>query len=85
MKLLNNRILVKPVEKQENKTESGIFLGLNNKTENDFEVLIIGDKVENIKVGDIVRKYKYSSGIPIEYNKQKCIILCENSDIEFVL
>lgn len=85
MKLLKDRILVKKLAKKENKTESGIFTGGKLKSDNDFEVLIIGNEVKNIKVGDTVRKFEYANPIEIEYEGKKCFILSESADIEFVL
>ena len=85
MKLLKDRILVKKAAKEENKTEAGIILGNKPKNENDFEVLILGNDVKGLKVGAIVRKFQHANAIPVDYNDEKCYILCESSDIEFVL
>lgn len=85
MILLKDRILVKKIATEENKTESGIILGNKPKTDNDFEVILIGKEVQNIKIGNVVRKYKNISGIPVEYNGDKCFILVESSEIEFIL
>lgn len=58
MKLLGNRILVKPIKKEqeENKTASGIILGtvkLNENTKNTV-VSHIGNEVLFTKIGDTV-------------------------------
>lgn len=85
MKLLKDRILVKKVAQKENKTDSGIFLDNKPKNDNDFEILIIGNEVKKLKVGNIVRKFPYANAIPIDYNGQKCFIFSESADIEFLL
>jgi co-chaperonin GroES (HSP10) len=85
MKLLSDRILVTPVEKEENKTEAGIILGNKPKNENDFKVLLVGPEVEHAKIGDTVRKMKYVAGIPIEHEGKMCLLLREGSEIEFVV
>lgn len=85
MKLLSDRVLAKPLARQENKTESGIILGNNSKTEHDFEVVLVGDKAKNTKIGDVVRKFKNVSGVPHKHNGTDCIILRESSEIEFFL
>lgn len=84
MKLLKDRILVKKVAQKENKTETGIVLGNKPKNDNDFEVLIIGNEIKKLKVGNVVRKFQHVEAIPIEHNEQNCFFLRE-SDIEFVL
>jgi len=85
MKLLSDRILVEPIEKEENKTESGIILGNKPKNKNDFKVLLVGPKVQHTKIGDTVRKMEYVSGIPIEYKGKMCLLLKEDSEIDFVI
>lgn len=85
MKLLSDRLLVEPIEKEENVSESGIILGNNPKNENDFKVLLVGPKCEHVKEGSVVRKMKYVNGIPVEYQGKRCLLLRENSEIEFVL
>lgn len=85
MKPISDRLLVEPIEKEENVTESGIILGNKPKNENDFKVLFVGPKVVHAEVGDVVRKMKYVSGIPIEYNGKNCLLLREGSEIEFIV
>ena len=85
MKLLSDRLLVKAIAKEENKTETGIILGNKPKNANDFKVLLVGPNVEHTKIGDTVRKMQYVSGIPIEYNGKMCLLLREGSEIEFVV
>lgn len=85
MKLLSDRLLVEPMAKEENVSESGIILGNKPKNANDFKVLLVGPQVEHAEVGDVVRKMKYVSGIPIEYNGKNCLLLREGSEIEFIV
>jgi len=85
MKLLSDRILVEPIAKEENVSESGIILGTKPKNANDFKVLLIGPKVKHAKIGDTVRKMQYVSGIPIEYSGKMCFLLREDSEIEFIV
>lgn len=85
MKLLSDRILVEPIEREENKTSSGIILDNAPKNKNDFKVILVGPECEHIKVGSVVRKMKYVSGIPIEHEGKMCLLLREKSEIEFVL
>lgn len=85
MKLLSDRILVEPVEREENTTSTGIILGNNPKNENDFKVLLVGPKCEHVKEGYVVRKMKYVNGIHVEYKGKRCFLLREKSEIEFVL
>ena len=85
MKLLQDRLLVEPFEKEENKTDSGIILGNKPKNKNDFKVILVGPQVQHTKIGDTVRKMEYVSGTPIEYNGKMCLLLKEDSEIEFVI
>lgn len=85
MKLLSDRLLVEPIAKEENVSESGIILGNKPKNANDFKVLLVGTKVEHAKIGDTVRKMQYVSGVPMEYNGKMCLLLREGSEIEFVV
>ncbi len=86
MKLLNDRILVKPLPKEDNTSEAGIILSNKPKNLNDFEVVIVGPKAEeSVKIGDVVRKHKNVPGIPIEYNGVMHLLLSLDSEVEFVL
>lgn len=84
MKLLSDRILVKALPREDNKTEAGIILNNEAKNKNDFEVVIIGKDVKNIKVGNIVTKFKNAFGTVIKYGGEDHLLLRENGDIEFV-
>ncbi len=83
MKLIGKKILVEKVA-VETTTASGLIIpnGIANREE--YKVLLVGNKVENIKVGDMVIKFRFSDGIPIVYEDKKCLILNEDSDIELV-
>lgn len=84
MKIISDRVLAKPLPKEENTTASGIIFGAKPKNANDFEVVLIGSNVQKIKIGDVVRKFPNVAGTPIEYNGIDCILLRESSDIEFL-
>ncbi len=83
MKLLSDRILVERIEKEENKTNSGIILSNKPKNDNQFRVILIGPKAQYTKVGDVVQKMKYVSGTPIKYNGKMCLLLREGSELDF--
>ncbi len=86
MKLLNDRILVKPLPKEDNTSEAGIILSNKPKNLNDFEVVIVGPKAEeSVKIGDVVRKHKNVPGIQIKYNGVMHLLLSLDSEVEFVL
>ena len=85
MKLLSDRLLVEPIAKEENVSESGIILGNKPKNENDFKVLLVGPEVEHAKIGDTVRKMKYVTPIAIEYEGKNCFLLKEKSELEFIV
>jgi co-chaperonin GroES (HSP10) len=85
MKLLSDRLLVDPIAKEENISESGIILGNKPKNANDYKVLLVGPRVEHVKIGDTVRKMQYVPGIPIEYNGKMCLLLREGSEIDFII
>ncbi|WGK93811.1 MULTISPECIES: co-chaperone GroES family protein [Flavobacterium] len=82
MKLLSDRILVERIEKEENKTDSGIILSNKPKNDNQFRVVLIGPKVRHTKIRDIVQKMKYVPGTPIEYNGKMCLLLREGSELD---
>ena len=84
MKLLQDRLLVEPLAKEKNVTDSGIILDNKPKNVDDFKVVLVGPEAI-AKIGDTVRKMKYVSGIPIEYNKKTCLLLRESTECEFVL
>lgn len=85
MKPLADRILAKPLPREDNKTEAGIILNNESKNKNDFKVVLIGDKVKHFKIGDTLRKYPNVSGIEVEYNGEPHFMFRENSEVEFVL
>jgi co-chaperonin GroES (HSP10) len=80
---LSDRILVEPITKEENKTDSGIFLGNKPKNANEFKVIAIGPQVQHTKIGDVVRKMEYVAGVHIEYEGKMCLLLREGSELDF--
>lgn len=86
MKLLKDRILVKPLPKEDNTSKAGIILSNKPKNANDFEVVIVGPKAEeSVKIGDVVRKFENVPGIQIKYNGVMHLLLSLDSEVEFVL
>ncbi|WP_430611458.1 co-chaperone GroES family protein [Flavobacterium sp. JP2137] len=81
MQLLGDRLLCKKIAQE---TKSGLILPTNHETENDFEVIKIGAKVKNIKVGSIVRKFKYSYGLQMIDEGVEHLVLKELEDIDIV-
>jgi co-chaperonin GroES (HSP10) len=80
---ISDRILVEPIAKEDNKTDSGIILSNKPKNENQYKVILIGPKVKYTKVGDVVQKMRYVPGVPIEYNGKICLLLREGSELDF--
>ena len=78
-KPLGDRLLVESVE-ESNTTASGIIIPDNAKEKpNHAKVIAIGDKVDNIVVGDTIVYTKYS-GTNLSLNQKEYIIL-ELSDV----
>lgn len=80
MRLLSDRVLVRLVE---NKSGNGLYLG--SMEEKRYEVVLVGDDVKHVSVGDIIRSYKFSSGVEIEYNGSVCTIFRESCDIDIII
>jgi chaperonin GroES len=83
MKLLQNRILVKPI-KGEQVTTSGIILPASAKNKNTGKVLFTGLKVEVVEVGQVV-KYHEHSGVEYTHNGEECLFLNEYPDVIAIL
>lgn len=81
MKLLGDRLLCKKITQE---TKSGLILPTNHETDNDFEVVKVGAKMKNIKVTDIVRKFKYSDGLQMIDEGIEYLVLKESEDIDVV-
>lgn len=82
MRLLQDRILVKPIKKE---TENnGIILPESTQDKNIGEVLIVSDKCKAITVGDTVKFYQHS-GIPVRHQETDCLIMKESSDVIAIL
>lgn len=86
MTLLGERVLVK-MNDAETTTKSGIILAKEDHVKNVGVVVAIGNKVDNFKVGDIITKYKYTQGIPINFKGVEHLILqtsIKKCEIEFI-
>ncbi len=82
MKIIGNGILAERL-KEEKKSKGGIILPKEEHKENDCIVLMVGSKVENVKVGDKISRVQFS-GTPIDYMGKDCLILKEDRDVEFI-
>lgn len=90
VQLLHDNILVK-MDEVEEKTASGIYLPERKKNRDTGEVVQIGPKVKNIKVGDRVKKFSQVKGEEILEGANRYLILREGTyqknrqDIELIL
>lgn len=82
MKLLQDRILVSPITTEE--TKNGIIIPQTAQQKNTGKVLIVSDKCEVIKVGDII-KYHNHAGVHIKYENTDCLMMKEGIDVIAVL
>ena len=78
MKILHNRVLVKPIV--EEITKGGLIMPKSEQNKNIGEVVLIGEKVQVISVGDIV-SYHSNCGAKINYKGFDCLFLNEEHEI----
>jgi len=78
MRLLFDRVLVEPIV--EHTSKSGLILPDSSKKKNTGKVVLIGEKVRTIAVGDVV-KFHENEGISIEYHGKDCLIFSEENHI----
>ena len=84
MKILHNRVLVKPIKEEEVRA-SGIILPTREKKYPIGEILQIGVKVKELKVGQKIMYYKHHNGVPITVEGDDCLLLSESGDIISVI
>lgn len=84
MKLLKDRILVK-MNPTQIENAAGIILPISFHEKNTGVVVLIGPEVEEIKVGDKVKKFNDVIGAEIVYEGEKVLILRESEDIDLIL
>ena len=84
IRLLKDRVLVKPSVIEETNS-FGIILPENQKNKDNGVVVAIGERVQEIKVGDTIRKFKAVAGIPYSEEGVDYWILSESNDIELIL
>jgi co-chaperonin GroES (HSP10) len=84
IRLLKDRVLVKPSAVEETNS-FGIILPENQKNRDQGVVVAVGDKVQQVKVGDAIRKFKAVAGIPFSDEGVDYWILSESNDIELIL
>jgi co-chaperonin GroES (HSP10) len=82
MQPIKNKVLIEVIEPKET-TESGIFIPLNNRIDNEGIVSAVGPKVTCVAPGDKIRYYK-GFGIPMEVHGKKCLFLTDEQ-IELIL
>tara|TARA_B100000809_G_scaffold209592_1_gene212629 strand:- start:2790 stop:3038 length:249 start_codon:yes stop_codon:yes gene_type:complete len=82
MRILHDRILVEPTVKET--VKSGLILPESSKDNNTGKVVLVGEKVKVIKVGDTV-KFHQNAGIGISYHEKKCLFMSEEHEIIAVL
>lgn len=68
IELNNEAILVQEVQTKEEVTQGGLLIISDKSKEKIYKVISIGSKVENLKVGDIIRvKESFGETITIDY------------------
>ena len=82
MRLLRDRILVEPIVEQQ--TKSGLILPDSASKRNLGKVIIIGDKVRSIKVGETVQ-YQENGTIELNYLGKDCLIMTEENHVIAVI
>jgi len=83
MKIVGPKVLVEISEPEET-TESGVFIPVANRIQNEGTVILVGDRTRFIKVGDKVRYYPHC-GSQIEYEGKNCLFLKEVGEVEVIL
>ena len=82
MKLLGERVLVKPLKTENN--NKGIILPESAKNKQIGEVIEVGIKCKVVKKGDRV-KYYSNTGVPFEYENIEGLIFQESTGLIAVL
>ena len=82
MKILHNRVLVEIIKQETIK--SGIILPASEQKKNIGKVILIGEKVQSVSVGDTV-KYHANEGISFNYHGKDCLFQNEKHQIIAVL
>lgn len=80
---IGDKVVVKLNPVQET-TSSGVFIPLNQQSEQQGTVVSIGNRVKFCKVGDNVQKFFSVEGAPYEEDGIEYVIFREGMDIEFV-
>jgi co-chaperonin GroES (HSP10) len=81
MRLLNKRVLLELIEEQPPK--SGLILP-NSEKKNIGKVILTGEKVKAVSVGDTVKFYQYA-GMEMIYQNKNCLLLSEEVEIIAIL
>ena len=79
MKPIKRGIIVKAID-EEKTTSSGLILKSAVEKKNLCKVISVGDKVEFVKVGDIVKRYD-QAGVTLDYQDEQFILLQEDRDV----
>lgn len=83
MQLLGDRILCTRIV-EEKQTTSGLILPTNYQSEDEYKVVDVGVKVKHIKLGNRVRKFKYSDGLQVVVDGVEYLVLSEKDDVELI-
>ena len=80
MRLLADRIMVKPITEEEVRA-SGIILPNKEKKYPTALIKMIGNKVKHLKEGDTIMYYTHHQGTPINYMGEDYLLLSEGRDV----
>ena len=81
----DNRIIIRPLPEQEQKTKQGIYIPANNKSMPKGEVMAVSNEYTGrAKVGDVVI-YTENSGFPCVANGRACVIVYKHDILAVVL
>lgn len=83
MKIVGTKVLVE-LSKTKETTESGVFIPVSNRIQNEGTVILVGNKTQFVKVGDKIRYYP-QCGTKTEYDGKDCLFLKEDGEIEVIL
>ena len=81
-KVLGDRVLVE-ITKVE-KSASGLIIPTSAQNKNRGKVILVGEKVKSISLGDIVQ-FHNNSGVEINYQSKDCLFLNEEHEIVAII
>lgn len=84
MRILGRRILVEQV-KEEEVTVSGIIIPNKQKKHPIGKIIQLGEKVQELKVGQKIMYYQHHQGVPISVEGKDYLLLTEDRDVITIL